>query len=325
MSDNTLTSLLQISETNSQLLSYLSEISKADKKLLYQTIEQKRPNTKNYEDSWGYVIQATRHGGFKWYDSHTGSLIFFGRKSESDSTLVAPAVFAEPEYLAYVIARLQKDLTIPRIIIKNVNLEDAPALTSYGFRYYHDGEGWCSEARFDDQTFPQLIVDLKGLYEMRGGRYKNLRTVLKKKHNFRIRKYRESDQDAILDIFALRDGNPKGSLIRSKGAYFVSHIMYLSASVTKFVIIDQETNEILGFTATSRVSSITTALIAALFNPRAKHASVWGIYQTLANCYQEGYQLVNLGGCELKGSHNFMRWTFSPVEQLGKTHVVYGK
>src|SRR5882757_2113380 len=107
MNTTDLSSVLQITKNNSHLLSYLSEIVKADKKLFYQILQQKRPNTKNYEDSWGYIIQATRYGGFKWYDAHSGSLIFFGRKSETDHTLVVPSVFAEPDYLAYVITRIQ--------------------------------------------------------------------------------------------------------------------------------------------------------------------------------------------------------------------------
>jgi hypothetical protein len=301
----------------------LSKITPSDKKLLLQAVLQFRPGSKNYEDSWGYVIQATRYGGFKWYDAKTGFLIFFGKKSGSDSTLVVPTFFAEPEYLAFIISKVEVALKAEHTIVKNVNAGETGSFTRYGFRRYKKNESWCAEARFDDQTFPQVVIDLKKTIEAKGTRYQNLRTTLNKKPNMVIRKFHETDHDAVLELFALKDGNSKDSSEKLKGMYYASHAMYPKAALKKFVIIDKETNELIGFTTTSDISSANTALVAAIFRPGVKIASTWGIYNTLQIKLQEGFVRINLGGNETKGPYNFMREKFRPVKELKKTHLVY--
>src|SRR5258708_36746953 len=93
-----------------------SKIVPADRELLYNAVIKFRPNSKNYEDSWGYVIQATRYHGFKVYDPKTGSLIFFGNKAPHDKTLVVPTFCAKPEYLHQVVRRIQIERKVPQVI-----------------------------------------------------------------------------------------------------------------------------------------------------------------------------------------------------------------
>src|SRR6266700_6963841 len=103
MNQDNLISIIQPSINRIYPFASLSKICLTDKELLQKEIIRIRPESKNYEDSWGYIIQATRYGGFKWYDSHTHSLIFFGRKSQNDPTLVIPSALAEPEYLGSIV------------------------------------------------------------------------------------------------------------------------------------------------------------------------------------------------------------------------------
>src|SRR5215469_14134963 len=135
MDTNTLHAITQ-TKNDHHFIANLSNIIATDKKLLEKTVRQFRPNSKNYEDSWGYVIQATRYGGFKWHDDKTGSLIFFGRKSESDSTLVIPTFFAEPGYLAFAIDKVETALQTFHTIVKNINAGETGAYTRHGFRRY---------------------------------------------------------------------------------------------------------------------------------------------------------------------------------------------
>ncbi len=303
--------------------SSVSQIIPADKKLLQETIQRIRPDSKNYEDSWGYIIQATRYNGFKWYDSQTGSLIFFGRKSDTDPTLVVPLFFAEPEYLRDVVDKVQGVLKAPQTTLKNVNPGDVEKFLPYGFRPYKENEGWCAEARFDDQTYPQLIIDLKKITEAKGRKYHKLRKALNKKPHVVCRKYRETDKDDVLEIFALKDGNTKDTPEKAKGMYFASHVMYPTADVNKFVFTDGITGEIIGFIATSDISSRTTAFIASLFRPDAIKVRTWCTYQIFVKKYHEGFELATLGGCETGNTYHFKRRTLQPVEELEKTHLVY--
>jgi hypothetical protein len=301
----------------------LSEITPADKGLLQETVNRFRPHSRNYEDSWGYVIQATRYGGLKWHDPQTGSLIFFGRKSEEDPRLVVPSFFAEPEYLTYAVDKLQNSLKSPQTIVKNVNPEDVPAFLPFGFRPYREGEGWSAEARFDDQTFPQQIVDLQKFMEKRGNVYHQLRKALNKEMYVNIRTYQETDKEDVLEIFALSDENLQYSKEKAKGMYYSSHAMYPTADIDKFVVSENGTGKIVGFLATSDISSQTTALVASLFQPDRKRVSIWSIYQVLVTKYYEGYKLASLGGCETEANYNFKSEKFRPVEQLEKTHLMY--
>ncbi len=309
--------------TSISLLPFVSKIITSDKKLVQETLQRTRPDSKNYEDSWGYIIQATRYGGFKWFDKRTGSLIFFGRKSNSDQTLVVPSYFAENEYLASAVNAVQAALKAPKTILKNAPEESISELCRFGFREYNENEQWSKEARFDDQTYPQLIIDLQKLIEKDGRSYHLLRKALNKNPNISIRKYNGADRETVLKIFDLKDGDTKDTIGKRKGVYYTSHVMYPDADITKFVVVDNQNGEIIGFTATSDITSEITTLIASLFKPGIKVASIWAMYQTLAIKYQQGFQFANLGGCETEMIYTFKCEKFPPVKKLFKKHLIF--
>jgi hypothetical protein len=303
--------------------SYLSLIEPADETLLHEVISRKRPHSKNYEDSWGYIIQATRYNGCKWYHPATDSLIFFGRKSLTDHTLVIVTFFAKPQYLANVIKIVQNELRAPRTIIKNVPSELINEFLVLGFRTYNEYEGWFEESRFDDQTYPQQIIDLAKVIGKKGKVYKRLRNALNKKPPLTLRPYTASDKGALVKILQSKDQLSSMSYKKNRGAYLISHEMYLNAPVDKYTVTKTSTGKILGFTATSPISSQDTALVAAIFSPGCSIESIWGVYQTACLQYNKGYKRINLGGSETEGTYNFMRRTFRPVKKLQRTHLIY--
>lgn len=136
-----LPSVLQAITNSGHHFPYISEISAADKVLLNNAVQQVRPESKYYEDSWGYIIQATRYGQCKWYDPITDSLIFFGRKTTSPE-LVVSVFFASPEYLKSVLKKLLQALNIHQAILKNANPENISDFLPYGFRQYRAEECW---------------------------------------------------------------------------------------------------------------------------------------------------------------------------------------
>lgn len=302
--------------------SYISPLSPNDKELLKATVLKFRPHSINYEDSWGYIIQASRYNGFRWYDPETGYLIFFGNKSDKDNTLVIPNFFAKPEYLAKVIAIVKELKKSPKVILKNISHSDAKALIHAGFRYYRKDEVWSGFAKYDDQTYPQLIIDLNKLAEARGRDYRNLRTALNKSEEYVFREYKKSDLKKILEIFALRDGNTLDSPSAKHGMYYASHAIYPDANIAKYVVENKE-KKILGFLASSDISGENTALVAAVFIPGIKIASIWGMYQALMHKRSQGFNQINIGGFEMPGTYNFLRLTLRPVAQLKRLHLVY--
>lgn len=298
----------------------IHKLSSDDKHLLQQAILRWRPNSKKYEDSWGYIIQATRHGGFTWFNPDTDELIFFGRKSETDLTLVVPNFFADPKSLIAIIKHAQNELGNSKTtILKNVNIKDIHSFVPYGFRPYQEHEYWSEEARFDDQTYPQLIINLKKLHEAIGSRYENLRASLRKTSHVALRDYVAQDRTTVLNIFALKDEKRTAP----QGMYISSHAMYPDSDTEKRIIFDTTTNEILGFTATSDISPTIFALVASGFHSDKKSISIWGIYQTLMEKMRQGYLFSTMGGCEFESTYRFKREKFRPVEEIIKTHLVY--
>ena len=305
------------------IIPFVSPITEADKELLKNTVLRFRPNSSYYEDSWGYIIQSTRYGGFKWYDKKNGSLIFFGRKSDSETTIVVPCFFAEPKYLSKVIETVQKTLQTQRTILKNINPDQIKKFLPYGFRPYNNNEAWGIEARYDDQTFPQSIVHLKDVIESEGKGYHNLRKILRKKTNANIREYTDDDLKGVLRVFASRDTNILSYPHSKHGVFYVSHVMYPTSEVDKYVILDKNTEEIIGFTATSEINRKNAAFVALLFKPVLRIESVWGIYQTMIKTYKKGYENLNFGGSESEGTDTFVKRNFQPFKQIAKTHLIY--
>ncbi|MGH7203204.1 MAG: hypothetical protein ACREHC_02035 [Candidatus Levyibacteriota bacterium] len=302
---------------------FISAITEADKTLLEQTVSKFRPTSDNYEDSWGYVIQATRYGGFKWYDKKNGYLIFFGRKSDSESTIVVPSFFAEPKYLRTVISTIQASLKTQRTILKNINPSDIKTFARHGFRPYKNTEAWGIEARYDDQTYPQNIVDLKQVIDLKGKGYHNLRKILRKDANAIIRKYSDKDLKGVLKVFSSRDKSLLAHPLSGHGVFYLSHVMYPMADVDKYVILNKTTGEIIGFTAISKITPRNAAYVALLFKTECKIASIWGIYKTMVEIYNKGYDHINFGGSESEGTDTFVGRNFQPIRQIKKTHLIY--
>jgi hypothetical protein len=321
--DNNLLPLTYLQLNKSVLSPFVSEITPKDKKLLIKTVQIFRPNSIRYEDSWGYIIQATRNCGFKWYDPKTDSLIFFGKKSTTDETLVVPNFFADPDYLTKVINEIQKSLHVSKTILKNINPDELSQFTPYGFREYTKKERWDDEFKYDDQTYPQVILDLKRLVPAKGRNYHPLRKALNKNPNVTMRKYKTIDKKAVLEIFALNDENNIDSIEKLKGMYYASHVMYPTANIDKYVFIDNKTNQINGFTAMSDISPKSTSLVASIFRPESMNIGVWAMYLTLVKKYLEGFQIASLGGSETENTFKFKLEKFNPVQLLYKTHLIY--
>src|SRR6266851_5200788 len=302
---------------------FLEEISEKDRRLLRTVVQMYAPRSQAFEHSWGYVIQATRYGKLRWHDPRTNSLIFFGRKSSEDHTLVVPIFFADPSYLATTLRVVQKITGASQTILKNIDPKDINKYFPYGFRPYTDNENWDPEARFDDQTFPQLLVDLNAVIKSKGSDYRKLRKYLRRGHKYQIRPYQKRDQEAVLNLLALKDGLSENTGITLSRKFTVSHDMYPLSDTDKFVIEDNK--GIVGFTVTSDISSACTAFCAGIFLPSKPELAPWGLYHTMELKYSQGFEVVNLGGSETQGTMEFKRQLFRPMRELPRTHLIFCK
>jgi DNA-binding Lrp family transcriptional regulator len=130
---------------------------------------------KDFEFCNGYIMQATRNLPMVAYlDS---DIIFFSKKGkDKDSNYVIVTGIGNnlTNSLSYLSKYLYKKSKKP-IIIKNVSEEMGNELNKIGFRDYRRDEFWDTRAKYDDNTFPQIIIRNKDLLNMKGSEYKKLR------------------------------------------------------------------------------------------------------------------------------------------------------
>ncbi len=97
--------------------------------------------------------------------------------------------------------------------------------------------------------------------------------------------------------------------------------MYPSSATNKYII--EQNSRIIGFTVTSTVSTICTAVCAGIFLPDEPELAPWALYRTMATEYHNGFRFANLGGSETIGTLEFKRQLFQPVRALHRTHLVF--
>lgn len=303
-----------------------SRIAPTDRVSLRDLIHQHRPNTTFYEDSWGYIIQATRHGGFKLSQSRGDFVAFFAYKSRERDTLVVPSFFGSAAQLAQAARLACAKYGLP-VVLKNIAPCNAPSFRAYGFRGYENGEMWSPEAPFDDQTFPQVLVELGGLVHCQGGNYRKLRNVLNRQPCFELHPYLDTHREAVIELLRRKDRTARAG---SGGLYVQSHEVYLDGAahgLDRYVVVGND--RVRGFLAMSAITGDTVALCAAIFEEGFKETegikelTPWGIYMALSEKHREGYRFANLGGSESCGTFEFKRQTFNPSMLIHRTHLVW--
>lgn len=80
--------------------------------------------------------------------------------SNNSIVLLRPEIYGETDNIVTFVRQVSEK-TGCSIIVKHIQEGSATRLIESGFRYYHDNEGWNSSAQEDDQTFPEVIVDLQ--------------------------------------------------------------------------------------------------------------------------------------------------------------------
>lgn len=311
--------------SNKQTKPTMSPIKATDKAVLEKTISKTKPFSKNYEDSWGYIIQSTRYNGYKICDPKSNSLLFFGNKSDSNKTPVITNANATINFLKNAIQEIQNTTQQTKVIIKNVDKKEKRNFLKNGFREYTEKEIWDKDAPFDDQTYPQVIIDLEKLYKKRGNTYQHLRTALNKlksRDPIYIRPYKKTDKEDVLKVFSTRDNKTQS---HKKNMYYDSHKMFPDAKLDKYVVCSYNNHAILGFTAISKINSQTVALVAAIFKNKDNYTSTAGTFLTLKRQYEKGYKFANLGGSEAKNMYQFKKEKFIACDEIEKIHLIYDK
>ena len=299
----------------------IDQIFPEDRLLLSRAAAIYHPQSLFYEDSWGYVMQATRYQGFKYYNADSDLLIFGGYKSPQDRTISVPVFFGDHRDVVKVLNTISQERNC-RIILKNVSPSDVDSLCRYGLRKYTDGESWSPEAIYDDQTYPQVIVDLNELIPCHGRAYHKLTNLLNRVNlsgGYEMLPYSSTHKSEVINLIEEKDHQCSCN----SNPYWEAHKMYLEDVEDSNRYVITEDGYVKGFIVTSSISSTATALCAALFRCGSKKDSAWGMYHVLVQEFQNGFKYANLGGSETVGVFEFKRQTFKPSMLIERTHLVW--
>ncbi|MCA9485395.1 MAG: hypothetical protein KC506_00960, partial [Nanoarchaeota archaeon] len=156
-------------------LNGFSRITQQDEETFRQKTQEQRPKrNKDFKDSWAYIVQASRNLPYKIETQ--GGLFFLGAK-EDESAIVIPNYFATNKEVGKTALEIQEITGLP-VVLKNVNPIHVKDLEEEGFRGYLRGEEWSDESHYDDQTFPEQVVNIEELIRLRGNNYDCLRQEL---------------------------------------------------------------------------------------------------------------------------------------------------
>jgi hypothetical protein len=273
------------------------------------------PDNMNFEDSWAYILQATRVCPAKF---HSGDFFAALTLKQDRSAIVIPNYFSPSFRLVGEFASfLARTLRLP-VILKNVGTEDAPALTAIGFKPYGKDERWDESSKYDDQTFPQAVIDLGRVVSARGRSYEDLRCELHKCPPLSFRHYRiEYDYGVVEEMLLYRDRCMRGVAYDAE-----IHFLEMESGPNMIALVFFLEKKLVGFSLSDRISGSCIA-----FNSMIRDYSIRGLftrlaYETAKVAKERGYRFGNLQGAETEGLHGWKR-KFRPCREIHKTHLVY--
>lgn len=291
----------------------LEELVIGDEKLFRRFVDRYRPSDNlHFEDSWAYTLQATRNWPRKLTDGD--SLFLFSKKV--DGTLVIPNYFSPNKKLIDLVKGLRQN-----VILKNVDLRDVERLRERGFSVYSESEHWSAEFPYDDQTFPQQILDIDKLMSLKGKNYAVLRRDLhysrRNTGNLTMRKYEPRiDKEKVVILAKLQEERNFGTLD--------AHRLFfdISTSSSLLSLVFEINGEIVGFTLIDRISNTCIAYNALIYDTKVPQLASRLTYESARVAYERGYTFFNLQGSE---TANLDRWKrkFNPAKAIHKTHLIY--
>ena len=272
------------------------------------------PSNAKFEDSWVYILQSTRVCPAKF---HSGDFFAALTLKQDHSAIVIPNFFTHSLFLLRNFAEiLTRTLRLP-VILKNVGTEDVPALTSLGFQPYGKDEIWDSFSKYDDQTFPETILDIGKVVSARGRKFENLRRELRcPPPSFRDYKL-EWDYPAIEELL-LRKDRRMGGLAYDAEIRFLE--MESGPDTISLVFFLGEKS--IGFSLSDRISDSCIAINSVIRDYSIPGLFTRLVYETLKVAKERGYKFANLQGAENKGLHKWKR-KFRPCRGIHKIHLVY--
>ena len=287
--------------------------------------EKNQPQVVDFEYSVGYIAQATRNGLYIATSDET-AVVFTHRDDDPHSkyVIVVSSGLQRAELIRNIAPQLasssQKD-----VIVKNVGADLESRLLQRGFEQYLPEEQWDNYARYDDNTFPQQVIDSEEYCGLRGSKYASLREELRRferQYSLSLRPYETKDDISMLvrkwaSQMKERNGVNEDELLRS-------HQMFLdhNSDYVQYVVEDNKSGQIIGYMSFSKISDNTLG-----FNVLINDFSYRNLYRVMMDkgieiAHDQGFRYINLQGSEDEAQYRSKR-RFKAEIEIPKKHLVY--
>lgn len=323
-------------------------------KIFYELVEESKKSNIEFCDNWPYIIQACRN--FNGVIKNKNGTVYLTRRWKKSSKYLVIVNYFGKGAIKMIKELLDMIKETPyKLVVKNVNSEKEKELKDIGFREYNSKESWInfessdfwknhpslvsaftendftnSEFRYDDNTFPEMIYDIKTLLNMNGMEFEWLRKSINR-FNRRygdityLSKYNQSEHEIkakqLLSNWAeymeSKLNETKEEATRAHNFCFDEEIK----NKIRFVLIKKETNEII---AVSYLTPVKDKLyVNAIFqDENYDNLKKWFLIKSVEKVKNEGYRILNLQGSETNNLNDFKR-KFRPSREIKMKHLVF--
>ncbi|MFH0713607.1 MAG: phosphatidylglycerol lysyltransferase domain-containing protein [Candidatus Micrarchaeota archaeon] len=287
----------------------------------------RRDNSLDYSDCWAYLVQSTFFGQFKFYDGKN-FVAFTTHTPASPVFVITKAVGSNPRQAILQLARLLRERTGEKVIVKNLSEYDYEFLLLNGLEDYRTGDCWNQFYKYDDETFPEPVVDLDEVLSLKGGELKRLR--------FRLRQFTGQlvvkNYNPVVDFPAVEkllvtwgeDVKKRYNKMLTVNDGFLHSI----ALHRQFALRPEGTpllftlnNEPVGFAMYVLISCQAVALYSLFCDNTCDGLSEHVYLETLRKAREAGFRYCNLGGSEFETLRNY-KLKFAPFQLIQKKHAV---
>lgn len=277
----------------------------------------------DFKHSLGYIMQATRNR-IIGYVGDDVAVIYTSKTIEPSSGPVIVASFGKDT--DDLITRIAKKTAMDSgldVIVKNV--DPGSGLEEAGFEDYREDEQWDENSKYDDNTFPQQVIDVHDCLDLEGSKYAKLREEVNRfdrENDVEVTaRYSSGEFDSMLSLWAdqmaERRGLDREELVRS-------HKMFRNPDYPfmKRKIVDKRTGKLVGLLGMSNISNLCLGhnLMINDFSIRGSCRRLQ--YEAVRIASSMAYHYLNIQGSEDENQHRSKRKFRAPIE-IPKKHLVW--
>ncbi len=302
-------------------------IDEIDHYNLRRIIRIKGAEEMSFEYSSGYIEQATRNYPRVFYYNEN-NMIFYTKKDKSPNTpfvIVCGVGDKKIEAIESFVRKKRGECN--KIIIKNVVGNDHKKLFKSGFEKYGKIEKWNETTKYDDNTYPQIVFNVKNKLDLFGPEYKKIRHTLSRfdrRYNIKILHFQNRDSKNFIRILnkwakhlANRTGEKIHDLVTANKMYGKQNEKYF-----QYLVYEKRSKKYVGFMSFSIISEKCLAFNCLIndFNYTDSFSKI--LHEGIKIAARLGFSYINLQGSETYNQFK-KKCSFAPDKLLYKRHLIF--